>query len=93
VTLSEQLRQYNRWRRGDEKETMPNPTELGELIDRVADRLDKQDELIHDLAGVLFRLEKYGYIGYEVDDDERDQCDHWRAIGRLAVDMARAKKP
>ena len=36
----ERLRQYNRWRRGDEAETMPHPTELGELIDGVADRLE-----------------------------------------------------
>ena len=36
----EQLRKYNRWRRGDKRLKMPDPTELGELIDGVADRLE-----------------------------------------------------
>ena len=36
----EQLRKYNRWRRGDERMKMPDPKELGELIDGVADRLE-----------------------------------------------------
>lgn len=52
----------------------------------------RQGELIHELAGVLWRLEKYGYIGNEVDDDERGQCDHWREIGRLAVEVARKER-
>lgn len=41
LTQSEQLRQYNRWRRGDDTVKIPNPTELGRLIDSVADRLEK----------------------------------------------------
>ena len=36
----EQLRKYNRWRRGDKRLKAPNPKELGELIDGVADRLE-----------------------------------------------------
>ncbi len=36
----EQLRRYNRWRRGDKRLKMPDPKELGELIDSVADRLE-----------------------------------------------------
>lgn len=40
----ERLRQYNRWRRGEEDwaddERGPDPKELGELLDRVADRLE-----------------------------------------------------
>lgn len=36
----EQLRKYNRWRRGDKRLKMPDPKELGELIDCVADRLE-----------------------------------------------------
>lgn len=36
----EQLRKYNRWRRGDKRCKMPGPKELGELIDGVADRLE-----------------------------------------------------
>jgi hypothetical protein len=40
MTISEQLRQYNRWRRGDESVPMPHPKALGELIERAADRLE-----------------------------------------------------
>ena len=36
----ERLRRYNRWRRGDKRLKQPNPKELGELIDGVADRLE-----------------------------------------------------
>ena len=36
----EQLRKYNRWRRGDKRLKQPDPKELGELIDSVADRLE-----------------------------------------------------
>lgn len=36
----ERLRKYNRWRRGDMRLKMPDPKELGELIDGVADRLE-----------------------------------------------------
>ena len=36
----EQLRKYNRWRRGDKRLKMPDPKELVELIDSVADRLE-----------------------------------------------------
>ena len=40
MTQSEKLRQYNRWRRGDDELPQPDPKELGELIDGAADRLD-----------------------------------------------------
>ena len=33
----EQLRKYNRWRRGDKRLKMPDPKELGKLIDGVAE--------------------------------------------------------
>ena len=38
--LSEQLRQYNKWRRGDDRVKAPDPKELGRLIDSAADRLE-----------------------------------------------------
>lgn len=40
VHLSEQLRKYNKWRRGDNRLKAPDPESLGELIDSAADRLD-----------------------------------------------------
>jgi hypothetical protein len=39
-TQSQQLRKYNRWRRGDVRINQPSPQHLGELIDSVADRLE-----------------------------------------------------
>ncbi len=40
MTLSDRLRRYNRWRRGDKRLKQPDPTALGELIDAAADRLE-----------------------------------------------------
>ena len=41
TTISERLREFNRWRRGvDETQPMPNPADIGEWIDCAADRLD-----------------------------------------------------
>jgi hypothetical protein len=40
MTQSDQLRIYNRWRRGDKRLKAPNPIKLGDLIDDVADRLE-----------------------------------------------------
>lgn len=33
-TLVEKLKNYNRWRRGDEAVPMPHPQEVGEMIDQ-----------------------------------------------------------
>ena len=38
--IVEELRLYNRWRRGDEAITAPDPTALGKLLDESADRLE-----------------------------------------------------
>ena len=65
----EQLRKYNRWRRGDERLKMPDPKELGELIDRVADRLEvlerehkeiysQLQELIAKSENLLYTIER-----------------------------------
>lgn len=40
MTLSDRLRRYNRWRRGDKRLKQPDPTALGELIDAAANRLE-----------------------------------------------------
>jgi len=46
---SERLRQYNRWRRGDDDLEQPNPKELGELIEGAADRLEVLERLASDV--------------------------------------------
>jgi hypothetical protein len=39
----EQLRQFNRWRRGEDDSPQPNATEIGKLLDSVADRLEAME--------------------------------------------------
>lgn len=49
----EYLRKYNEWRRGGDwsadDHRGPDPKELGELIDDVADRLEALRTLLHDI--------------------------------------------
>ena len=45
--LPVQLRELNRWRRGDETFEQPNPADIGAVIDAAADRLE---ELERELA-------------------------------------------
>jgi hypothetical protein len=45
--LPTQLREFNRWRRGDETLEQPNPADIGAMIDASADRLE---ELERELA-------------------------------------------
>ena len=40
LSQADRLRQYNRWRRGDDSIPQPDPRELGELLDCVVDRLE-----------------------------------------------------
>jgi hypothetical protein len=40
LSQADQLRQYNHWRRGEDSIPYPDPKELGELLDCVADRLE-----------------------------------------------------
>jgi hypothetical protein len=49
--------------------------------------MDKQTErALRDLVGAYWRLEVYGYIGHEVEENDRDQCETWRTIARDAAD-------
>jgi phage shock protein A len=45
--LPTQLREFNRWRRGDETLEQPNPADISAMIDEAADRLE---ELERELA-------------------------------------------
>ena len=38
--LAAQLREFNRWRRGDETLEQPHPARIGAMIDEAADRLE-----------------------------------------------------
>ena len=39
--LSAQIRQFNRWRRGDEALEQPHPAAIGLMLDAAADRLEE----------------------------------------------------
>jgi hypothetical protein len=39
--LSAQIRQFNRWRRGDEALEQPHPAEIGLMLDATAERLEE----------------------------------------------------
>ena len=71
MTLSDQLRHYNKWRRGDETIEQPNPTELGELLDTVADRLEVLE----------LELQKYGTHGWDCKQNGECTCGLTEAIG------------
>lgn len=40
------LKKYNKWRRGDSKMKMPDPTKIGVAIDIVIEQLELRDELL-----------------------------------------------
>ena len=42
--LIEKLKNYNRWRRGDETVPMPHPQEVGEMIDQAIGVLEAKFE-------------------------------------------------
>lgn len=40
------LKKYNKWRRGDSKMKMPDPTKIGVAIDIVIEQLELRDEMV-----------------------------------------------
>lgn len=42
--IADFLEQYNLWRRGNEEIEMPNPAELGEVLELAIEHLRGQDE-------------------------------------------------
>lgn len=71
MKLSDQLRTYNEWRRGSETIPQPNPTELGVLIESVADRLEALESA----------LQKYGTHGWDCKQHGECNCGLTEAIG------------
>lgn len=50
------------------------------------------EEAANTLAGVFWRLERYGYI-QTFDEAEEGQCAHWKAIGHEAMEEVRRLLP
>lgn len=73
ATQVERLRQYNRWRRGDDNLPQPEPKELGELLDGIADRLEV--------------LEREHSEFFEKWHDERRKREKWQQVIVAAVEL------
>ena len=74
----EQLRKYNRWRRGDKRLKQPDPKKLGELIDSVADRLEvlerEHKEIYSQLQELIAKSEN---LLYKIDRDRDVSEKRW----------------
>jgi len=47
--ISAQIRQFNRWRRGDEALDQPHPKDIGKTLDAAADRLEELESELAEL--------------------------------------------
>jgi len=78
--LSAQIRQFNRWRRGDETLDQPHPAEIGLMLDAAADRLEElerelsAERALADRLAALLQRDREGYGG-QVVDPKCDCCD------------------
>ena len=54
--LIEKLKNYNRWRRGDETVPQPHPQEVGEMIDQAIEALEG-DERVFQSCGLALAAE------------------------------------
>ena len=92
MNLAERLRQYNRWRRGEEDwpdERGPDPKELGKIIDVAADRIEAleselrvKDLTIGQMANTTQALEAHNAVlrgAFQTYIDEHDVAgvDDW----------------
>ena len=88
------LRQYNRWRRGEDDwspdEKGPNPKELGLLIDYAADALQNHatqlDELLH--FAEMYICQYCGYQITNTSDAKHDATGWLRDMAQAAIKNA-----
>ena len=87
------LRQYNRWRRGQEDwpddERGPNPKELGETIDRACDELERLTQAGREAANMLQHeatiLRDCHTISGQWDNDDQEVKASYDAMLALAA--------
>ena len=87
------LRQYNRWRRGQEDwpddERGPNPKEIGETIDRACDELERLTQAGREAANMLHHeaaiLRDFHTISGQWDNDDREAKASYDAMLALAA--------
>jgi len=46
-------------------------------------------EVLHTLSGAIWRLQEYGYVTFDCEDDERGQMEHWIALMNQAINDSR----
>ena len=46
-------------------------------------------EILHDLAGAVWRLQEYKYMRFQCDDEEQGQMEHWISIMNDSIRHAR----
>lgn len=87
------LRQYNRWRRGQEDwpddERGPNPKELGETIDRACDELERLTQAGREAANMLHHeaaiMRDCHTISGQWDNDDQEVKASYDAMLALAA--------
>ena len=56
-TVIDNLRSYNKWRRGDEAVDMPNPTNIGIWIDEICDEAERMEAELQETKKALNELQ------------------------------------
>lgn len=56
-TVIDNLRSYNKWRRGDEDVDMPNPTNIGIWIDEICDEAERMEAELQETKKALNELQ------------------------------------
>jgi len=85
--LSAQIRQFNRWRRGDETLEQPQPAEIGLMLDAAADRLEELEREVAVWKQESKRLAK------ELDYFDETSISWWCEYQDLKAKAASKKSP
>ena len=73
------LREYNRWRRGDEKIAQPDPGKIGRLLDTVCEMVGQLERERDEARQALSKID-------EIFCDGEDTHDDWMKMGNIAKD-------
>lgn len=90
--IAAKLREYNRWRRGDEEIAQPDPGEIGRLLDAVCEMVEQlererdmaEDERI-DLAKQLRSEQERHAVCQNERDEVREDAAHWKIEYEIVV--------
>ena len=91
-TLPALLREYNRWRRGDETLEQPNPAKISAIIDGAADRLEQHGnpaDAADPNGSTCARLKWWKDRADDLHDQLAAKDGHADEIYKAAVDLAK----